>query len=141
MTDPDPNSSPLAAFRGAVVCSRTGNVLTLSGCAADSADDRLILTLISSSIPAIPDSVPGASVRAVDEHHYRLTSASGDWVVEATSFHVHRDIGRAFYRAVPPRPAPLGKRLFWRVVLALAGTSTGKRLLLFLRRQAADGSD
>lgn len=141
MTGTDPTSSPLAAFRGAVACRRTDNALTLSGCAADSADDRLILTLISSSIPDIPDSVPGASVYAADGHHYRVTSASGDWVVEATSCHVHRDIGRTFYRAVPPRPAPLGKRLFWRVVLALAGTSPGKRLLLSLRRQAADGSD
>jgi hypothetical protein len=31
---------------------------------------------------------------------------------------------------------PLGKRVFWRLVLWLAGTSTGKRLLTFLRRQA-----
>jgi hypothetical protein len=135
VTDTDPASSPLAAFRGPVRCSRTANALILSGSAADSADDRLILTFISSSIPDVPDSLTAASVRAVDEHRYRITSASGHLVVAATSVHVHRDIGRAFYRAVPPRPVPLRKRLFWRVVLWLAGSRAGKRVLSSLRRQ------
>jgi hypothetical protein len=135
VTDTDPTVSLLAAFRGAVTCSRTANALTLSGVAADSAADRLILTFISSSPPDIPDSLTAVSVCAVDEHHYRITSASRDMVVEATSFHVHRDIGRVFYRAVPPRPAPLNKRLFWGVVLRLAGSRTGKRVLLSLRRR------
>jgi hypothetical protein len=31
---------------------------------------------------------------------------------------------------------PLGKRVFWRVILALAGTRAGKRLLLAARRRA-----
>jgi hypothetical protein len=57
-------------------------------------------------------------------------------MIEATSLHVHRDVGNAFYRAVPPRLVPLRKRLFWRVVLALAGTGAGKRLLLSIRRRA-----
>jgi hypothetical protein len=136
VTDTDAASSPLAAFRGTVICARTANALTLSGSAADSADDRLILTFISPSIADIPDSLTEAGVRAIDEHHYRITSASGDLVVEAASFHVHRDIGRVFYRAVPPRPVPLAKRLFWLVVLSLAGSRTGKRVLSSLRRQA-----
>ena len=136
MTDTDTLASPLAAFRGPVTCRRTANTLTLSGSAADSADDCLILTFISASIPEVPDSLASAAVRALDERHYRITSAARDWIVEATSLHVHRDIGNAFYRAVPPRPAPLKKRLFWRVVLALAATGAGKRLLLSLRRGA-----
>lgn len=110
-------------------------MLTLSGSAADSADDRLILTFISPSIPDVPDSLTSAVIRAVDESRYQISSAARELIVEATSLHVHRDIGSAFYRAVPPRPAPLGKRIFWRVVLALAASSPGKRLLLSLRRR------
>lgn len=137
-TDPlaSPLGSPLAAFRGPVACTRTADTLTLSGSAADSADDRLILTFMSPSIADGPDSLTAATIRGIDERHYRITSASRDWTIEATSLHVHRDIGSAFYRAVPPRPAPLKKRLFWRLVLALAGTRAGKRLLLSLRRPA-----
>lgn len=136
MTDTASFPSQVAAFRGPVTCRRTADSLTLIGAAADSADDRLILTFISPSMAEVPDSLAAAIVRAVDEHHYRIASASGDLTVEAASLHVHRDIGSVFYRAVPPRPAPLGRRIFWRVVLALAGTRAGKRLLLSLRRQA-----
>ena len=134
MSDTDPTVSLLAAFRGIVTCSRTAGALILSGAAADSADDRLILTLIGPSIPDIPDSLNAVILTAVGEHRYRISSASGDLVVEATSLHVHRDISTAFYRAVPPRPVPLSKRLFWLLVLWLAGTRTGKQALTFLKR-------
>ena len=136
MTDSDSPLAPLAAFRGPVACRRTANALILSGAAADSADDRLILTFSGRSIPDVPRSLSGAAIRAVDQHHYRIASESQELIVEAAAVHLHRDIGDAFYRAVPPRAAPLKKRLFWRVVLALAGSRAGKRLLLALRRQA-----
>ncbi len=128
-------SSPrsLAALRGPVTCRRARNALILSGAAADSAADALILTFIGPAGAALPDSLTDAAVLAVGERRYRITSGSRDWAVEAASLHVHRDIGSTFYRAIPPRPAPLAKRLFWRVVLALAGTGAGKRLLSFLR--------
>ncbi|HEX4268724.1 MAG TPA: hypothetical protein VHY36_12615 [Steroidobacteraceae bacterium] len=135
MSDGHHTAALRAAFRGAVTCSRTANALILSGAAADSADDRLILTFVSASMPDIPQSLSAASVHAVDGSHYRIVSGSGDLVVEATSLHVHRDIGRAFYRAVPPRRVPLKKRLFWRVVLWLAGSGAGKRVLSTLRRR------
>ncbi|HEY1889633.1 MAG TPA: hypothetical protein VGG63_04465 [Steroidobacteraceae bacterium] len=136
MTDTESAPALVAAFRGAVTCSRTAEALILSGCAADSADDRLILTLISPSAADLPGSLTAATVHDLGAHRYRIGSSHGDFVVEASSVHLHRDIGKTFYRAVPPRPVPLGKRVFWRLVLWLAGTSTGKRLLTFLRRQA-----
>ena len=136
MTDTDPVPAPLAAFRGPVTCRRAAGVLTLTGAAADSADDILILTVVAPTLPGLPDRLTAATVRALSERRYRITCASENWVVEAASIHVHRDIGKVFYRAVPPRPAPLGKRLFWRAMLALAGTGPGKRLLLSLRRRA-----
>jgi hypothetical protein len=136
VTDTDPTVSLLAAFRGTVNCRRTAEALILSGPAADSADDRLILTLVSPSIPAIPESLTAVILTAAGEHRYRISSGSGDLVVEARSLHVHRDIGTAFYRAVPPRPVPLRKRAFWSLVLWLAGSRTGKQILASLRRQS-----
>lgn len=130
------SSAPLAAFRGPVGCSRCGHALILSGAAADSADDRLILTLIRPSIPDIPLPLSAISVSALDGGRYRIASGSGDLLIEAAAVHLHRDIGRVFYRAVAPRPAPLGKRLFWRLVLSLAGSRAGKRLLASLRHRA-----
>lgn len=136
MTDNEPTVSLVAALRGPVTCVRTANALILSGAAADSADDRLILTFIDPVIADIPDSLPAASVHALDEHHYRITSQSGEMLVQTTSVHVHRDVGKAFYRAVPPRPVPFAKRMFWSLVLALAGSRTGKRVLASLRRKS-----
>lgn len=136
MTEIDTPPAPLAVFRGPVACRRTGDILTLSGAAADSPDDGLIVTFIGQAMPEVPGSVSGVSIRAVDQRHYLIASESQELLIEAAAFHLHRDIGSAFYRAVPPRPAPLTKRIFWRVVLALAGSRAGKRLLLSLRRQA-----
>jgi len=44
-----------------------------------------------------------------------------------------RAVGAEFYRALPPRPVPLPKRVFWRAVLALAGSGMGLALLRALR--------
>jgi len=91
--------------------------------------------LIRPNATDLPDSLAAATVSLIEEHRYCITSASRSWAVEAASAHVHRDVGAAFYRAIPPRAVPLRKRLFWKVVLALAGTNAGKRMLLSLRRQ------
>jgi hypothetical protein len=45
----------------------------------------------------------------------------------------HRDVRDVVFAVVPPRRAPLGKRLFWRLVLALARVPAGLRLLRRLR--------
>ena len=135
MTDIASAASPLAVFRGPVGCRRACNALTLTGAAADSTGDTLIVTLTAATIPDVPDSMAAASISALDGRHYRIACGSRDWIVAATAVHVHRDIGEAFYRAIPPRRAPLSKRLFWRIVLGLAGTAAGKRLLLAIRRR------
>ena len=133
MTDSASPPPPLAAFRGPVLCRRIRDALILSGSAADSPDEVLILTLISPVRADPPESLNAAVVTSLDEQHYRIASPSRDWIVEATSIHLHRDIRAAFYRAIPMRPAPLVKRLFWRMVMALAGSRAGKRLLLAMR--------
>lgn len=133
MAEPD-SPPPMAAFRGPVACRRTPNGLTLSGAAARG-DETLIVTLLDPRGPELPESLTAAVVRACGGRGYRIMAAPQEWSLEATSVHVHHDIREAFYRAIPPRPVPLQKRVFWRVVLALAGTRAGKRLLLSLRRR------
>ena len=135
VTDFASQPSAVAVFRGTVVCRRCANVITLSGPAADSPDDDLILSFIVRDVPGLPEFLTAPVVVALDEQRYRIISRSRDWIIEATSSHVHRDIGNTFYRAIPPRPVPLVKRFFWRVVLAFVGSRAGRRLLSFLRRR------
>jgi len=45
----------------------------------------------------------------------------------------HRDVSAEVFAVVPQRRAPLGKRLFWRVVLFAAKVPSGLRLLKRLR--------
>jgi hypothetical protein len=135
VTDTASPASPLAAFHGPVSCRRTRNALTFIGAAADPGGGILIVTLTTSTIPDVPKSMEAGSISALDGQHYRVVSGARDWTFTATAAHVHRDIGEAFYRAIPPRAAPLAKRIFWRIVLALAGTQAGKRLLLAIRRR------
>ena len=131
MTDSSSPRQP--AFRGAVKALRTGNALILTGAAADRPDETLILTFIDPRPADLPERLSAAAVDAIDAHRYRVRSGSSDWMVEAGSLHVHRDVSAAFHAALAPRPAPLRKRLFWRLVLMLAATRGGKRLLLRLR--------
>lgn len=133
MTAP-PFPRPLALWRGPVSCRRTPHALILTGLAGEPEEAALIVTLLASELPDVPDSLTAAEVLALDEHRYRIVTAGGSWEIEASSVHVHRDIAAAFYRAIPPRQVPLRKRVFWRIVLALAGTRLGKRLLFGTKR-------
>ena len=45
----------------------------------------------------------------------------------------HRDVRAEVFAVVPQQQATLGKRLFWRLVLWLARTPSGLRLLKRLR--------
>jgi hypothetical protein len=59
-----------------------------------------------------------------------VKAGASELTLPVTGVFVHRDVTRAFEGSVPSRRAPLGKRLLWRLVLALAATSFGRRLLL-----------
>ena len=65
---------------------------------------------------------------------YRIVSGERAWLLSARAVHVSREVAIPFYRALPPRAVPLSKRLFWRTVLALAGSRAGLALLRALRR-------
>jgi len=133
VTDTLPTRTLLAAFRGPVTCRRTAAGLILSGTAADAAEEGLIVTLTAAGSADPPARLSDVSVSALGPQQYRVACAEREWTVAAASAHVHRDIAGAFYRAIPPRAVPLGKRIFWRCVMALAGSRPGKRLLLALR--------
>ena len=45
----------------------------------------------------------------------------------------HRDVSAQVFAAVPQRRAPIGKRLFWRLVLFVARLPAGTGLLKRLR--------
>ena len=45
----------------------------------------------------------------------------------------HRDVSAEVFAAVPQRRAPLGKRVFWRIILFVAQFPAGMRLLKRLR--------
>ena len=123
-------------FRGGVSCRRDSSGplgLTLIGWTADYPDERATVAFSGRAPETLPEVLEDPTVYRIDERHYRIESAPREWVVEATSVHVHREIATSFYRAIPPRIVPWSKRLFFRVVLAMMSSSWGKRVLLALR--------
>jgi hypothetical protein len=128
----------VVTFRGGVSCRRDTNGplgLTLIGWTADRPDERASVAFSGRAPGNLPEVLEDPTVYRIDERRYRIASTSREWIVEAAAVHVHREIAASFYRAIPPRTAPWSKRLLFRLLLALAATSWGKRLLLALRGQ------
>jgi hypothetical protein len=127
---------PLVAFRGRVTCTRTAGVpvLTLSGTSAQPPGGEAALAFSASAVPELPDTLQDASVEPLGGGRYRIVSAPREWLISASAAHLHREIAAQFYRAIPPRPVPWRKRLFWRVVLTLAASRAGLAALRALRR-------
>ncbi len=135
MTEPDAQRF-LAAFEGPVTCRRDDGVsagVTLIGTAAGGRGQRLVLTFMDAAPRDLPQTLPAPRVVALGGQRYRIASPPGEWLLRARAVHEHRDVGAAFYQAVPPRPVPWKKRMFWRLVLLLAGSRAGTRLLRALR--------
>lgn len=127
----------LAAFRGTVRCERSAqaHTLILSGVSAEGGGEETALILSASAPVECPDTLDDAVVEHLGARQYRIRSGAREWLVEAAAVHLHRESAAAFYQAIPPRPAPWRKRLFWRVVLALAASRPGLAALRMLRRQ------
>jgi hypothetical protein len=127
----------LATFRGTVRCeySVQARTLTLSGTDAASPGEATALTFSAAAPTDCSGTLEDALVEHVEGAHYRIRSGTREWPIQAGAAHVHRDIAAAFYRAIPPRPAPWRKRLFWAVVLALAASRPGLAALRLLRRK------
>jgi hypothetical protein len=84
----------------------------------------------------LPEALEDATVEQLEAGLYRIRSGRRDWTFYARAAHLHREVATVFYRAIAPRIAPWSKRLFWRVLLAVAASRTGRRLLLTLTRRS-----
>lgn len=127
---------PSYEFAGAVRCAPGAPpfTLTLTGAAAAPAAGGLTLTFSGSAPADLPATLAGARVDVPAPGVYRITSGTRAWQVAGGSLSATREAAAAFYAALPPRPVPLVKRLFWRLVLALAASRAGLTLLRALRR-------
>ena len=126
----------LVTFHGAVSCRSTLEApgLALAGRTAEPGDGEVSLAFNVTSPVQCPETLEDALIERLGAGHYRLRSGAREWLIGARAVHLHRDIAPAFYRAIPPRPAPLGRRLMWRIVLALARSRPGLAALRALRR-------
>jgi hypothetical protein len=127
----------IARFRGGVSCRRDDGPLglTLVGRTIDRADEVATLAFAAEAPEGLPEALEDATVEQIDVSQYRIWSGKREWVFPARSMHLHREVSTTFYRAIAPRLVPWNKRLFWRVVLAMAASRIGKSLLLTLRRR------
>jgi hypothetical protein len=123
----------VAAFRGAVRCRRdpAGPLeITLEGLEAG---EPLSIAFSGATDPGLPDALQDVRVERVGPARYRIAAGARDWLIEAAAMHLHRDVGRAFYQALPPRPAPAVRRLAFRCALWLARSRAGLAVLRVLR--------
>jgi hypothetical protein len=125
----------LVAFRGPVRAERGPPPLglTLRGATAAAPQDETVLAF-SAATAQLPEQLEDARVEALADGHYAVRAGEREWRIAARAVHLTRSVGGEFYRALPPRAVPLGKRLLWRLVLALAASRAGLALLRTLRR-------
>ncbi|MGN6454124.1 MAG: hypothetical protein ACTHL7_13805 [Steroidobacteraceae bacterium] len=126
----------LASFRGEVHCERAERMpgLTLKGIAGEAVEEPTALAFSACAPADLPATLDDALVEHLGDTQYRISAANRSWLISASAVHLHREIAAQFYRAIPPRRAPLAKRVFWRAVLALATSRAGLALLRTVRR-------
>jgi hypothetical protein len=119
-------------FSGRVDCRRDGCGalgLILSGHTTAHPRELLHLSFAGAAPADFPQSLDTAAIVRVSDSSYRITSGACAWTINARAVHLHREVAREFYRAVPGLPVRWTQRLFWRIVFILATTSAGRRLL------------
>jgi len=129
-------ATTVVQFRGAVTCVRDRHGplgLTLGGRTAGHPLEDMQLAFEGAAPADLPERLEDARVESGAPGEYRITAGGREWRFSAHSMHVHRDLGEAFYRAIPGRPAPLRRRLAFGAMLALARTRLGLALLRALR--------
>jgi hypothetical protein len=126
----------VARFRGAVRCAREPHGplgLTLTGRTAEHPGEEARLAFAGTAPADLPERLEDAVVERGGPGEYRIASATRSWQVAARSVHLHREVADGFYRAIPPRPAPLVRRMLFRVMLGIAGSRLGIALVRALR--------
>ena len=128
-------SEVLARLGAAVSCTRAPDIATLSlhGVSADARPEETTITFSAPGALDLPARLADVLVEHLGAHEYRISAAPRVWQFTARAAHVHREVAAQFYQAIPPRPVPAGKRLFWRTVLMLAANRGAFALLRKLR--------
>jgi hypothetical protein len=119
-------------FSGRVDCRRDGCGplgLILSGHTTAHPQELVHLSFAGAAPADFPQSLDTAVVVRAGESSYRVLSGARSWTINARAVHLHREVEREFYRAVPGLPVRWTQRLFWRIVFVLAATSVGRWLL------------
>ena len=119
-------------FLGWISCRRDGEGplgLILVGRTKDRPEEAVQMAFACPGPVDLPDALEEAVVERLGPKQYRLSSGDRSWTLDGVA-HVHREVASAFYKALPPRPVPFRKRLFWRVMLGLASNPAGRWLLL-----------
>jgi hypothetical protein len=124
----------IASLPGEVRITRPASgALRLLLAGSDAAGHAIEVAFAAPNAPPLPDLLHDVRVDRVTDGTWCIVAQESSIEIAAASVHVHRDCSVPFAAAVPPRHAPLAKRLFWRLVLALALSGFGRRLLLTLR--------
>jgi hypothetical protein len=126
----------VARFRGAVRCARAPHGplgLTLTGRTAEHPGEEVRLAFAGTAPADLPERLEDAVVERGSPGEYRIASATRSWPVAASSVHLHREVADGFYRAIPPRPAPLVRRMLFRVMLGIAASRLGIALVRAVR--------
>jgi hypothetical protein len=118
-------------FRGWVICRREEGSplgLVLIGATLDQLGEVAHLAFSASAPADFPETLEDARVEQLDSRIYRIASGSRSWIIQGVA-HLHREVGKTFHQALPPRAVPWHKRLFWWVALRAAGNSMLQRML------------
>jgi hypothetical protein len=124
-------------FSGPIECRRDGCGplgLILSGHTVRHPQQLTHLSFAGAAPADLPSLLEDADVTRVGDESYCIKSGVRSWTLSARAVHLHREVAREFYQAVPAQPVRWTQRLFWRIVLALAATSAGRWLLGVWRR-------
>jgi len=131
-------SARLAQFQGGAECRRESEGplgLTLMGGTAERPGEVLRLAFAAPAPPGLPVRFfEDVLVERTAADQYRIAAGGREWRFAARALYVQRDVGAAFYRAIPGRPAPLLRRVLYLVLLALARSRAGLALLRAVRR-------
>lgn len=123
-------------FMPGALCSRDDGLLglTIVGHTLERPDERASLALAAPAPTDLPASLADAAVVRLQSARCEIRSGARHWEIPVRSWHLHFEVTTVFYRSIEPRQPPWSKRLFWRLVLALAAHPFGRRLLQHLRK-------
>lgn len=131
------STGAVAEFRGRVRVLRAPQEplgLTLTGTGAATPGDEIQLAFTGAAPAELPEVLEDVRVEARAPGVFAIVSGERSFRIEARSVHVHVDVGREFYREIPPRPVPPVRRVLLSAALAIARSRAGLALLRRFRR-------